>query len=190
MLGTQEFNKMKPGSILINTSRGKVVDLAALKNALETGKLLGAAIDVFPEEPTSTDASFSSILQKLPNVILTPHIGGSTIEAQENIALEVSNKLDNFLKTGATVGAVNFPEVELPLSQNSRRILYTYQNMPGILEKIHAIFSQRHVIVKAQILQTRDTLGYMIIDIEHDHTEHIPELLNRLTETIKVRQIG
>lgn len=189
MMSTPEFNQMKTGSVLINTSRGKVVDLAALKVALDSGKLLGAAIDVFPEEPTSSGAAFSNILQKLPNVILTPHIGGSTIEAQENIALEVSSKLDRFLKTGATIGAVNFPEVELPQTQNSRRILYAYRNIPGILEKIHAVFSQRHVIVKAQILQTRDTLGYMIIDIKRNQTEHIPELLNRLTESIKVRQI-
>lgn len=189
MIGAPELNSMKPGSVLINTSRGKVVDLPALKVTLESGRLLGAAIDVFPEEPSSTSEGFSSVLQNLPNVILTPHIGGSTIEAQENIALEVSSKLENFLKTGATLGAVNFPEVELPPTPNSRRILYTYRNIPGILEKIHGIFAQRRIRVQAQILQTRDNLGYMIIDIERDHTEHIPDLLNRLTETIKVRQI-
>jgi len=189
MLGAAELNLMKPGSVLINTSRGKVVDLAALKIVLESDRLLGAAIDVFPEEPASAGDPFSSVLQNLPNVILTPHIGGSTIEAQENIALEVSSKLENFLKTGATPGAVNFPEVELAPTPNSRRILYTYRNIPGILEKIHGIFAQRRIRVQAQILQTRDTLGYMIIDIERDHTEHVPDLLNRLTETIKVRQI-
>jgi len=190
MIGREELAKMKNGSILINTSRGKVVDLEALKNALDAGKLLGAAIDVYPEEPASSDASFTCVLQKRPNVILTPHIGGSTIEAQENIALEVTDKVNNFLITGASMGAVNFPELELPPTKNSFRILYVYHNVPGILAKIHTLFSEHGVIVVSQILKTKDEIGYMIADIAPKNSGHVTELLSRITETIKVRKIG
>lgn len=190
MISTNEFAYFKPNSLLINSSRGKIIDLDALVKALHNGQLFGAAIDVFPREPAMKDAPFSTVLQNIPNVILTPHIAGSTVEAQENIASEVGKKLIDFIATGATIGAVNFPEVELPASKNSYRILYAYRNVPGVLAKIYTVFSQREVNVKSQILKTRDNVGYMIIDIEYQNSAQISELLKRVTETIRVRRIG
>lgn len=189
MMNETTINKMKSGSILINTSRGKVVDLDALKSALVSGHLIGAAIDVFPDEPSSNQQAFICELQNLPNVLLTPHIGGSTMEAQERIADEVSTKLINFLKTGATVGAVNFPEVDLPLTVDSYRILHIHRNQPQVLAKIHNIFSQYQVNVTAELLKTRDSIGYLIVDIHQDSPAPVTELLSRLTETIRVLKI-
>jgi D-3-phosphoglycerate dehydrogenase len=189
LMNEMTLNQMKSGSILINSSRGKVVDLNALKSTLTSGRIIGAAIDVFPEEPASNQESFVCELQNLPNVILTPHIGGSTLEAQERIADEVSSKLINFLKTGATVGAVNFPEVDLPPTVDSYRILHIHRNQPQVLAKIHNIFSQYQVYVTAELLKTRDSIGYLIVDIHRDNSAPVPELLSRITETIRVLKI-
>lgn len=190
MMNARTINLMKAGAILINTSRGKVVDLAALKSAILAGRIVGAAVDVFPEEPGSNQDAFVCELQNLPNVILTPHIGGSTIEAQERIADEVSSKLINFLRTGATTGAVNFPEVELPLTSDSYRILHIHRNQPQVLAKIHNIFLQYRVNVTAELLKTRDSIGYLIVDIHQDTSAPVSELLSRLTETIRVLKIA
>ncbi|MBN2088680.1 phosphoglycerate dehydrogenase [candidate division KSB1 bacterium] len=189
MINERTGHLMKSGSILINTSRGKVVDLNVLKSAIKSGRIIGAALDVFPEEPGSNQDPFVCELQNLPNVILTPHIGGSTLEAQERIADEVSTKLINFLKTGATIGAVNFPEADLPPTSDSYRILHIHRNQPQVLAKIHNIFSQYQVNVTAEILKTRDSIGYLIVDIHRDNPAPVPELLSRITETIRVLKI-
>ncbi len=189
IINEQTLGFMKSGSILINTSRGKVVDLKALKSALVSGRIIGTAIDVFPDEPGSNQERFICELQNLPNVILTPHIGGSTLEAQERIADEVSTKLINFLKTGATIGAVNFPEVDLPPTSDSYRILHIHRNQPQVLAKIHNIFSQYQIHVTAEILKTRDSIGYLIVDIHQDNSAPVLELLSRITETIRVLKI-
>ena len=189
LIGADEIGLMKEKSMLINFSRGKVVDLNALKSALENGRLVGAAVDVYPEEPASSGEAFHCVLQGVPNVILTPHIGGTTLEAQQNIALEVSGKLRHFLETGSTLGAVNFPEADLPRTPETDRILLVHRNVPGVVAKVNTAFYQRRINIEAQILKTRDDLGYMIIDVSHNLSAHVLILLNRITETIKVWKI-
>ncbi|MBN1349697.1 phosphoglycerate dehydrogenase [candidate division KSB1 bacterium] len=189
MIAAAQFEQMKMGSILINTSRGQVVDLDALAHALRTGKCAGAAIDVFPREPGSGNAPFQSVLQNLPNVILTPHIGGSTEEAQAAIAQDVSNKIEKFLKTGTTLGAVNFPEAELAMTADSDRILHIHKNVPGVVAKINDTLSKHNIHIIAQILKTRGNIGYLIVDIRNDTYSQAAELLSHITETIKVRKI-
>ncbi|MCK5737810.1 phosphoglycerate dehydrogenase, partial [bacterium] len=189
LISADELGMMKEKSILINSSRGRVVDLKALKNALESGRLVGAAVDVYPDEPASKNDTFHCVLQGLPNVILTPHIGGTTLEAQQNIALEVSRKLRRFLETGSTLGAVNFPEVDLPRIPDTARILLVHRNVPGVVAKVNAAFYQRQINIEAQILKTRDDIGYMIIDVPRNLSTHVLVLLNRITETIKVWKI-
>ncbi len=189
MIGARELQLMKKNSYLINTSRGHVVDIAALREALDSGHLAGAAIDVFPQEPHHVDEPFQSALQGAKNVILTPHIGGSTQEAQENIADYVSGKIINFIKSGSTIGAVNFPEVDLPRMPNTHRILHIHKNVAGVLAKINSVFARRNINVESQILQTKDQIGYLIVDVNHQISEHVIELLQHITETIKLRKI-
>ncbi|HEY0206263.1 MAG TPA: phosphoglycerate dehydrogenase [Acetobacteraceae bacterium] len=166
MIGPAEIAAMKPGAHLINNSRGSVVDLDALAAALRSGHLAGAAVDVFPREPKSANEAFSSPLQGLPNVILTPHIGGSTEEAQERIGEEVARKLLGFLQAGSTGGAVNFPHVEQPRLAGHSRYLHVHHNVPGVLGRLNAVFSERNLNVSAQSLQTDGELGYVMIDAE------------------------
>ena len=157
---------MKPASILINASRGKVVDLDALAEAMRGGHLHGAAIDVYPSEPRSNDEPFETPLQGLDQVILTPHIGGSTAEAQENIGREVAEKLIRYSDNGSTVSAVNFPEVSLPAHPGAHRLLHVHRNVPGVLSAINAVLSEAGVNVAGQYLQTRGPLGYVVIDVD------------------------
>ena len=166
MIGAAQVAAMKPGACLINNSRGSVVDLDALAAGLRSGHLAGAAIDVFPHEPKSAAEAFSSPLQGLPNVILTPHIGGSTEEAQERIGEEVARKLLDFLGTGSTGGAVNFPRIEQPRLAGQSRYLHVHRNVPGVLGRLNAVFSARNLNVSAQSLQTDGELGYVMIDAE------------------------
>lgn len=189
MIGKRELETMKPGSFLINASRGKVVDLDALRQALLSGHIAGAAIDVFPTEPSNPTDRFETPLQNLPNVILTPHIGGTTKEAQENIARYVSEKINGFLKTGSTIGAVNFPEVDMPRVQGTDRILHIHINVPGVLAKINSVFARRHINVEGQILQTKGNIGYLIVDVNRRISEQVFNLMSHITETIKVRRI-
>jgi D-3-phosphoglycerate dehydrogenase len=165
MIGPAELSMMKPGSMLINASRGTVVDIDALAEAIRSGHIAGAAIDVFPVEPKGNRDAFVSPLQGLGNVILTPHIGGSTLEAQQNIGLEVAAKLVRYSDNGSTLSAVNFPEVSLPEHPNSRRLLHIHQNAPGMLSRINDIISRSAVNVDAQFLQTTGQIGYVVIDI-------------------------
>lgn len=165
MIGAKELAKMKPGALLINAARGTVVDIDALAAALKSGHIGGAAIDVFPVEPKGNDDEFVSPLRGMDNVILTPHIGGSTLEAQDNIGIEVAAKLVRYSDNGSTLSAVNFPEVSLPEHPKSQRLLHIHRNTPGILSRINEIFSREDINIDAQYLQTDAKLGYVVIDI-------------------------
>ncbi len=165
MIGEKELAKMKSGALLINAARGTVVDIDALAAALKSGHLGGAAIDVFPVEPKGNDDEFVSPLRGMDNVILTPHIGGSTLEAQDNIGIEVAAKLVRYSDNGSTLSAVNFPEVSLPGHPNSQRLLHIHRNTPGILSRINDIFSRENINIDAQYLQTDPKVGYVVIDV-------------------------
>lgn len=165
MIGAEQLATIKSGAQLINASRGTVVDIAALDAALTSGHVAGAAIDVFPVEPKGNGDEFESPLRSHDNVILTPHVGGSTLEAQENIGVEVAAKLVRYSDNGSTLSAVNFPEVTLPEHEDSRRILHIHRNVPGVLSRINEIFSALHVNVNGQFLRTDPKLGYVVIDV-------------------------
>ena len=166
MIGEKELRAMKPGSFLINNSRGTVVDLDALARALRDGHIAGAAIDVFPVEPSSNSDRFKSPVQGLDNVILTPHIGGSTEEAQERIGGEVARKLVDYFITGSTMGAVNFPEVQLHLRPSGARFSHVHRNVPGMLRRLNEVFLQRDINIAAQYLETAGDLGYVVLDAD------------------------
>ena len=177
----------KKGAILINYARGQVVDLDALALALQSGQLSGAAIDVYPVEPEKNGDAFHTPLQKLPNVILTPHIGGSTEEAQANIGEDVSLKLINFLETGITTGSHTVPELALPLQEGAHRILHIHKNVPGVLSQINTQLSSHHINILAQYLKTNDEIGYVVLDVNKNLSKEAMELLRSIKETIKVR---
>ena len=166
MIGAAEIAALKPGGILINAARGTVVEIEPLAAALKAGKLAGAAIDVFPTEPKSNKDEFVSPLRGLDNVILTPHIGGSTMEAQANIGLEVAEKLVKYSDNGTSTSSVNFPEVALPAHPGKHRLLHIHRNVPGVLSEINRIFSDNAINVSAQYLQTNEKIGYVVIDID------------------------
>jgi len=166
MIDDAALRAMKPGAYLINNSRGTVVDLDALAAALRDGRLRGAAIDVFPIEPSGAGQAFRSPLQGLDNVILTPHVGGSTEEAQERIGVEVARKLIEYGDTGATLGAVNFPQVQLPTRPTGTRYLHVHRNEPGILRRVDEVFARRGVNIASQYLQTDGEIGYVVIDAD------------------------
>ncbi len=187
MMGAAEFDVMKDGVIFINASRGTVVDIDALSEALTSKKVAGAAIDVFPVEPKGNDEEFVSPLRAFDNVILTPHIGGSTKEAQENIGLEVASKLAKYSDNGSTLSAVNFPEVSLPSHIGASRLLHIHQNQPGILTKINQAFAEHNINIAAQYLQTDDSIGYVVIDIETEHRQQALKALKAIPGTIKAR---
>lgn len=166
MIGAEQLAKMKPGAVLINASRGTVVKINALADALKSGHLAGAAIDVFPVEPKGNNEQFESPLRGLDNCILTPHIGGSTQEAQENIGIEVAGKLVRYSDNGSTLSAVNFPEVALPTHAGARRLLHIHQNRPGMLTRINQLLADNNINVSGQYLQTDSKVGYVVIDID------------------------
>jgi D-3-phosphoglycerate dehydrogenase / 2-oxoglutarate reductase len=168
MIKREQLAKMRSGAMLINASRGSVVDIDALATALRDGHLAGAAVDVFPLEPKGNDDAFVSPLIGMDNVILTPHIGGSTLEAQDNIGIEVASKLIRYSDNGSTLSAVNFPEVTLPEHPNSRRLLHIHRNVPGMLSRINELFSAGNINVDAQFLQTDSEVGYVVIDVSAD----------------------
>ncbi|STO56511.1 phosphoglycerate dehydrogenase [Grimontia hollisae] len=187
MMGSEEFARMKPGAIFINAARGTVVDIDALCGALESGHIGGAAIDVFPTEPKTNSDPFTSPLQAFDNVILTPHIGGSTQEAQENIGIEVAGKLVKYSDNGSTLSCVNFPEVSLPEHTGSSRLLHIHQNKPGILTKINTIFAEEGINIAGQYLQTNSEYGYVVIDVETEHSEKALEKLKAIEGTLRAR---
>jgi D-3-phosphoglycerate dehydrogenase len=187
MIGARELGLMKKGAFLLNLSRGRVVDLDAVRSALQKGALGGAAIDVFPEEPASNDEPFSSPVMGLDNVILTPHIGGSTIEAQRNIGLEVANTLLKFIEVGSTTGSVNFPQVELPILRDSHRILNIHRNVPGVLSSINTIIAEMGGNIQAQYLNTLGDVGYLIIDVDRTISQAVKIKIDELSSSIKTR---
>ncbi|SET52268.1 MULTISPECIES: phosphoglycerate dehydrogenase [Marinobacter] len=187
MFGPEQFAQMKPGSILMNASRGTVVDIEALAEAVRSGKLLGAAIDVFPVEPKSNDEEFVSPLREFDNVILTPHIGGSTIEAQENIGKEVAEKLAMYSDNGTSVSSVNFPEVALPSHPNQHRLLHIHENVPGVMSEINQVFSENGINICGQYLQTKEEIGYVVIDVDKAYGELALEKLRKVKGTIRCR---
>jgi D-3-phosphoglycerate dehydrogenase len=166
MIGAREIAHMKPGAILINNARGTVLDVEALAVALREKRLLGAAVDVFPYEPGSNNERFETPLQNMPNVILTPHVGGSTVEAQARIGEEVARKLLDYSDIGTTVGAVNFPEVQLPPRPSGARYMHVHRNMPGLLFRVNDVFSRRGQNIAAEYLQTSGDMGYVVVDAD------------------------
>ena len=187
LIGAGEFSKMKDGVIFLNLSRGFIVDIGAMAANIKNGKIAGAAVDVFPEEPRSPDDKFFSPLQNLPNVLLTPHIGGNTEEAQYNIAEFVSNKLIEYFKTGSTFTSVNFPRIQLPSLTGSHRLLHIHKNLPGVLSQINTIFARNSVNVESQFLRTNEKIGYVVTDVDKKYKDSLLENLKNVDHTIKVR---
>ena len=187
LIGAREFSLMKEGVIFLNLSRGHIVDIAALVDAVKSGQVAGAGIDVFPYEPKTNNEEFINELRGLPNVILSPHIGGSTEEAQENIGNFVPGKLLEYINNGSTYGSVNFPEVQLPLLKDSHRLLHIHANVPGILAKINAIFANYHINIQGQYLKTTEQVGYVITDIAKDYSDEVVNELRNIDNTIKFR---
>jgi D-3-phosphoglycerate dehydrogenase len=181
------LKQFKKGSILINYARGTVIDLEALASALKEGHISGAAVDVFPWEPEKNGDSFTSPLQGLSNVILTPHIGGSTEEAQENIGEDVSNKLFNYLEKGITNGSHTIPAINLPAVANAHRILHIHNNVPGVLSAINTTLAHNKINILGQYLTTNDVIGYVVLDVDKKLSAKAIELLRQVKETIKVR---
>ncbi len=187
MMGAAEIAQMRDGSYLINLSRGTVVDVEALASAVRSGKLGGAALDVYPEEPESNSDDFTSVVRGLPNVILTPHIGGSTAEAQEAIGREVANALTKFTNTGATAGSVNFPAVELAPSPGTHRVLNVHKNVPGVLRDINRLVSDRNANVLGQLLATDPEIGYLVMDLDKEVANDVRLAIAELEASIKTR---
>jgi len=187
MIGYEELCKMKKGSYLLNASRGTVVKIEDLVAALNSGHIGGAAIDVFPEEPVNNEEPFSSPLQGKPNVILTPHVGGSTEEAQAAIGSEVADSLIRFLTLGCTSGAVNFPHLDIPPSKGSRRLINVHRNVPGVLRDITRIVSNYGANIFAQYLSTDNNIGYLIMDMEQGAAEQVADEVRQLPTAIKTR---
>jgi D-3-phosphoglycerate dehydrogenase len=187
MIGATQLAQMPRGSILINASRGTVVDIDALASSLESGHLGGAGIDVFPEEPRSNDEEFISPLRRFDNTFLTPHIGGSTVEAQANIGMEVAEKLARYSDNGTTTSSVNFPEVALPEHAGSHRLLHIHHNVPGMMSAINSVFSENNLNVSAQYLQTNEAIGYVVIDIDAEYSDMALAKLAGIDGTIRCR---
>lgn len=187
MMGAEQFAEMKQGSIFLNAARGTVVDIDALAEVIRSGKLLGAAIDVFPVEPRSNDDEFISPLREFDNVILTPHVGGSTMEAQENIGVEVSEKLIKYSDNGTTTSAVNFPEVALPSHPGKHRLLHLHENVPGVLSEINKVLSDNGINISGQFLQTNEKVGYVVVDVEKEYSPQALEALRSVAHTIRAR---
>jgi D-3-phosphoglycerate dehydrogenase len=187
MIGASAFAKMREGSYLLNLSRGTVVDVDALAVAIKEKKLAGAALDVYPEEPESNSDGFTSVLRGLPNLVLTPHIGGSTAEAQESIGREVANAITKFANTGATTGAVNFPQIDLPPLAGAHRVLNVHRNVPGVLRDIHQIVSDRNGNVLGQVLATDSKIGYLVMDLDKEVANDVKGDIRALPTSIKTR---
>ena len=187
MITAKELGMMKQGAHLINAARGKCVDIDALAAALESGHVLGAAIDVFPKEPKSADEEFESPLRAFDHVILTPHIGGSTQEAQANIGLEVADKFVRYSDMGDTATSVNFPNISMPQKEGTHRLLHIHKNVPGVLSQINKSFADAHINIFAQSLMTEENVGYLVMDVGSGDSAQAVEALKNIPETIRVR---
>ncbi|HEV7701809.1 MAG TPA: phosphoglycerate dehydrogenase [Pyrinomonadaceae bacterium] len=189
MIDATAIRSMKKGAVLLNLSRGDVVELDALASALKSGKLAGAAVDVFPSEPEKQGDRFSSVLQNLPNVILTPHIGGSTEEAQANIGLDVTSKLVKYLELGISEGSHTVPQVSLPPTAGTHRILHIHRNIPGILSQINSRLGKSKINILGQYLKTNEEIGYVILDVDSKLSNEAFEILKGIRGTIKARMV-
>jgi D-3-phosphoglycerate dehydrogenase len=187
MFGAVELSQMRPGSYLLNLSRGNVVVIEALAEALEKGHLRGAAVDVFPSEPAANGPGFESALRGQRNVILTPHIGGSTEEAQEAIGVEVASATTRFVNAGTTARAVNFPELDVPVTPHSHRILNVHRNVPGVLGDINRIVSELSANIRGQVLATDPAIGYLVMDLDQDVSHQVMAAIERLGANIRTR---
>lgn len=187
MIGEKEIRAMKKGAILLNAARGTVVDIDALAAAIQDKHLNGAAIDVFPVEPRSNNDEFVSPLRGLDNVILTPHVGGSTMEAQANIGSEVAEKLVKYSDNGTSVSSVNFPEVALPSHPGKHRLLHIHKNIPGVMSEINKVFAENGINISGQFLQTNEKVGYVVIDVDAEYSEMALEKLQQVNGTIRSR---
>ena len=187
LIGQPQLARMRQGSYLLNLSRGKVVDTAALREALGSGHLAGAALDVFPTEPTPTVAEFDVGFADLPNVILTPHVGGNTEEAQRSIGLEVAHALGEFIDRGSTEGAVNFPQVNLPARPDTHRILNIHHNVPGVLAAVNNIVSEVGANIEAQQLATTRDIGYLVMDVNHELSDEVHTRISALPMSVRTR---
>ena len=189
LINSETLKHMRKGSILINHSRGDVVDLDALRKAVVSGRIAGAAVDVFPQEPEKNGEEFTSVLQNLPNVILTPHIGGSTEEAQANIGLDVTAKLLKYLELGTSEGSHTVPPVSLPPQAGTHRILHIHKNIPGVLGEINSKLSKRGINIVGQYLKTNDAIGYVILDVDTKMSKEAFEILSGVKGTVKARMV-
>ena len=189
LINAQRLKKMKPGAILLNLSRGDVMDVWAVKEAIEKKVLGGLAVDVFPIEPKSNNDLFASPLQNLHNVILTPHIGGSTVEAQEAIGLDVASKMVNFLESGSTVGSLTVPDLSLPVLQNAHRILHIHRNVPGVMSQINGLLGKLKVNILGQYLKTNEEIGYVVVDVDTKTSGKVITALRDIPQTIRARSL-
>ncbi len=189
MINDETLSVMPKGSIFLNYSRGDVVNLDALRKYIESGTISGAAVDVFPSEPEKNGDEFASVLQNLPNVILTPHIGGSTEEAQANIGLDVTAKLINYLELGTSNGSHTVPQVNLPPQTDTHRILHIHENIPGVLGEINSRLSEKGINILGQFLKTNDDIGYVILDVDTQLSKEAALILKKVRGTIKIRTV-
>lgn len=189
MIGKKELLAMQNGAFLINAARGSVVDLESLINTLENNHLQGAAIDVFPEEPASNTDPFTNRLKEFENVLLTPHIGGSTIEAQANIGVEVAEKLTKYSDSGSTLGATNFVEIALQPNELKQRFLHIHKNVPGVLREVNYVFTSRGINIASEYLHTDPDIGYIIIDIDNELDKEVLKELKKVPNTIRARML-
>jgi D-3-phosphoglycerate dehydrogenase len=189
LINAQRLKKMKPGAVLVNLSRGDVMDVWAVKDAIEKKHLGGLAVDVFPEEPKSNKDLFASPLQGLPNVILTPHIGGSTMEAQESIGKDVAGKMIDFIESGSTDGSLTIPELSLPVLTDAHRILHVHKNVPGVLSDINGALSKMKVNILGQYLKTNEEIGYVVLDIDKRSSTKVMSVLRNVKNTIRTRSL-
>ena len=187
MINEGIFSKMREGTIFINLSRGKVVDIQALRKYVENGTIRGVGIDVFPEEPMSNADGFISELRGLPNIIMTPHIGGSTEEAQRNIADFVPSRIIDYINTGSTSGSVNFPNLVLPSLENAHRFIHVHRNEPGILAEINHVLAEHSINIVGQYLKTDEMIGYVITDIDKNYDDSVISELKKIKATIRFR---
>jgi D-3-phosphoglycerate dehydrogenase len=187
MIGRAEIARMRPGACLLNASRGTVVEIDALADGITRGHIGGCAVDVYPDEPESNSDAFVSQLRGLPNTILTPHIGGSTEEAQEAIGREVSAALIKLINAGATTGAVNFPQIEVPITKGTHRILNVHKNVPGVLRDINRIVSDKNANIRAQVLATDPDIGYLVMDLDQDVSKDVKKDIAALATSIRTR---
>ena len=190
LISNSQFQLMKPGVLFLNLSRGFVVQVDDLVKSLRTGRLGGAAIDVYPEEPKSNGPGFHTPLQKLPNVILTPHIGAATAEAQQNIARFMADKLLDYLRTGDTTLSLNFPQLQLPKPNSFYRISHIHKNVPGVLANINSIIAKHKLNIEGQYLKTNETIGYVVTDVNKPVTTKVLQELKHIDNTVKVRLIN